>query len=462
MRKCPKCGEEVDVVENICPHCDAELSAPYEGLESYDDDGEEETGEILTPLPAGGGAELLASLGIGLEPGGLPPAELTILSGATIYLGETVLDPGTLLFARGRIITVLDGAMADLENGATFYDLTGMILSAGFIDIHIHGMMGVDTNKASAEDFKRLSAEAAKHGLTALVPTTVACPPEELRRVLENVRTANKEGTPGARLLGVHLESNFISMDFKGAQPPGAIFSPNDMAAWQITPLLDEYADEVLIVTLAPELPGATDMIHWLRERGIIASLGHSAANYDQAVAGFAAGATHATHLFNAMAPMHYRNPGLVGAALENDAVFTEMVCDGVHVHPAVIATVITAKGAERFVPVSDGTEGAGMREGEFLLGGQHVTVKDGIARLDSGTIAGSTTTMDAILRLLVERVGWDLGEALTMCSTTPAEALEMHSVGRIAPGAFADLVVLNEGLQVRMTFVNGKLVYQG
>ena len=235
--------------------------------------------------------------------------ELTILAGATIYLDETVLDPGTLVMARGRIITVIDGKLPDKQNGSHYYDLSGMILSAGFIDIHIHGMMGVDTNKASVENFQQLSAEAAKHGLTALVPTTVACSPVELRRVLENLRTANAQGVPGARLLGVHLESNFISMDFKGAQPPDAIFSPNDTRAWEITPLLDEYADEVLIVTLAPETSGALELIPWLTERGIIASLGHSAATYDQAVAGFAAGAMHATHLFNAMAPFHHATP---------------------------------------------------------------------------------------------------------------------------------------------------------
>ncbi len=178
-------------------------------------------------------------------------------------------------------------------------------------------------------------------------------------------------------------------------------------------------------------------------------------------MAAFDAGATHATHLFNAMAPLHHRNPGLVGAALDNDRIFTEVVCDGVHVHPAVISTVITAKGADRFVPISDGLQGAGMREGEFFLGGQHVTVRDGVARLDSGTIAGSITTMDAILRFLVERVGWNLGEALLMCATTPAEALDMQSIGHIAPNAYADLVVLDRELNVRMTFVNGRVVYK-
>jgi len=462
MRKCPNCGKSVDEITNVCPYCGAELPAPYDGLVDDEYEGEE-TGEGVSMLPPGGAEELMAALGVGKpgEEGTVQPEELTILSGAALYLEDTVLDPGSLILGRGRIVAIIDGALPDLQNGVQFYDLSGMILSAGFIDVHMHGMMGIDTNKATVEDFKRLSAEAAKHGTTALVPTTLACPPEELRRVLQNLRDANTQGTPGARLLGVHMESNFISTNFKGAQPPNSIFPPEDKRAWEITPIIDEFADEVLIVTVAPEEPGTLELIPWLVEHGIIASLGHSAATYEQAIAGFDAGATHVTHLFNAMAPLHHRNPGLVGAALERDDVFVEMVSDGIHIHPAVMSVIISAKGSERVMPVSDSLEGAGLDEAEFYLGGQHVTQKAGIARLDSGTIAGSTTTMDKILRLLVERLNWDLGEALLMCSTTPADGLEMQTLGHITPGAFADLVVLDENLQVRMTFVDGKVVYQ-
>lgn len=350
----------------------------------------------------------------------------------------------------------------DPENGATFIDLTGKHLTPGFIEIHIHGMMGIDTNQTDADGFLRISAAAAKRGITALTPTTVACPAEELERILRNLKAARERGFPGARLLGLHMESNFISMEFKGAQPPDCIFPPTDDRANDIVRLIADYNNEIRIVTIAPELPGALDMIAWLVEHNIIASLGHSAANYEQAVAGIAAGARHATHLFNAMGPLHHRNPNLVGAALECDDVYTELVCDGVHIHPAVISTVISAKGAERFVPVSDALQGAGLPEGgEFFLGGQHVTVGNGVARLDSGTIAGSITTMDGIVRLLVNTVGWDMSEALYMAATTPANALGLDMLGRIAQGAMADLVVLNDELEVEMTLVGGNVVYQ-
>jgi N-acetylglucosamine-6-phosphate deacetylase len=298
-------------------------------------------------------------------------------------------------------------------------------------------------------------------GITALVPTTAACPADDLRRVLENVQQAHAEGEPGARLLGVHLESNFINPQYKGSQPLENIFTPADPQAEAVKALLDEYQDVVAIVTLAPELPGALELIPWLRARNIVVSLGHSAATYEQAIAAIHAGATRATHLFNAMSPLHHRNPGLVGAALERDEVFTEVVSDGVHLHPALISLIISAKGAERVVPVSDALAGAGTTAGEFTFGGKRVTVRDGVARLDDGTIAGSIVTMDQIVRLYVEQIGWDLGETLSMVSATPAMNLGFERLGRIAQGMFADLVVLDQHLDVAMTMVSGKVVYQ-
>jgi len=410
---------------------------------------------LLVPEPDAGAAwQVLSSVN-------LKPEQMTILSGAEVYLTEEVFSPGTVVIAEGAIVEVLNFAMPDPHNGASFIDLTGMSLAAGFIDIHSHGMLGIDTNQAGVADFQRWSAEAAKFGTTALLPTTLACPVEEMRQVLENFRQACAEPLPGARLLGVHAESNFISPEFKGAQPLEQIFPPDDSRAQAILDLLDTHRDLVRIVTVAPEVSGAPALISWLTARGIIVSLGHSAASYDDAIAGLEAGATQVTHLFNAMSPLHHRNPGLVGAALERDELFVEMVCDGQHIHPAVISATISAKGAERFIPVTDSLQGVGLPNGsEFTLGGQHVRVVDGVSRLDSGTIAGSVATMDAIVRILVERLGWNLGEALFMAATTPADSLGRHDLGRIAQGALADLVVLDADLQVAMTIVNGKIVY--
>jgi len=473
MRKCPACGADNDVVASICDACGAELPAPYETKganrepeEGYFVSSEDEvdpgadsgTATVNQPAETTMSAYGMAAASMAR----FTPEQLTILSGATIYVDGTEITPSTVITAEGRILDVLRGVVPDPGNGAAYHDLTGQTLTPGFIEIHFHGLMGIDTNQASTDDFLRMSAEAAKHGLTVMLPTTVACSAAELRRILDNLAGARERGFPGAQLLGLHLESNFISMEKKGAQPPDAIFSPNDPPAGEILDLIDNYQDYIRVITLAPEVPGVLELIPWLSERNIISSLGHSSASYEQAVAGFVAGATHATHLFNAMPPLHHREPGLVGAALENDDVFTEMVCDGIHVHPAVISTAITAKGAERFVPVSDSLQGAGLGEGEeFYLGGQHVTVRNGVARLDSGTIAGSIVTMDGVVRVLVERVGWDIAEALQMCAATPAAALGLDVIGHLAPGAVANLTVLDADLQVRMTMVSGKIVYQ-
>ncbi|MHB9025546.1 MAG: N-acetylglucosamine-6-phosphate deacetylase [Armatimonadota bacterium] len=451
MPQCPSCDADYSLGDNVCRACGAELPAPYELWT------EGEEGEATAP---GQPARLIPSVGQQTDASLLPPGS-TILAGATLMLEDMVIDNGSVVIADGRIIDIREDTLPDPGTGATYLDLTGSLLSAGFIDVHIHGMMGLDTNAASADDFHRISAEAAARGVTAMVPTTVACSAEELRRTLVNVKTAVTSGVPGARLLGLHLESNFISPEFKGAQPIEYIIPPTDPGATAILDILDEFAQYIRIITLAPEVPGAMGLIPWLRERGIIVSLGHSAATYDEAVAGFDAGANHVTHLFNAMRPLHHRNPGLVGAALERDDVFTEMVCDGFHIHPAVITAAILAKGVGHFVPISDGLAGAGMTSGEFIFTGRTVSTDSGVAKLPDGTIAGSITTMDRIVRFLVDKVGWELNEALTMASTTPADALGLDITGRLAIGAAADLTILSPELEVRMTLVDGKVVYK-
>lgn len=467
MKPCPACGAKYDVTDAICSRCGAELPAPYEGWSDDDDDEDDgyDGGEFPNTVPveeqdsrtflADGSVWQLAG-----QPA-IPPAMVTILSGAEVYLEDDVLSPGSVILAQGRIVSIQQGAIADPRDGSTFVDLTGTTLAPGFIDVHSHGMMGIDTNDAGIEEFQQFSRDAARYGVTALVPTTVACGPAELSRVLQHIHAVREKGTNGARILGVHLESNFISPRFKGAQPADALLAPEDEQAWPIRKLIDDYAADIRIITVAPEVPGVLELISWLCEREIIVSLGHSAATYDEAVAGFDAGATQATHLFNAMAPLHHRAPGIVGAVLEDDEVFTEVICDGMHVHPALLSTIISAKGADRVMAVTDSLRGAGMGPVEFMQGGQHVTVRDNIAQLDNGTIAGSLTTMDAMVRLLVGQLGWDVGETIMMVSTTPANSLGLHDIGRIAPGKIADLVVLDADLQVETTYVGGRVAYQ-
>jgi N-acetylglucosamine-6-phosphate deacetylase len=224
---------------------------------------------------------------------------------------------------------------------------------------------------------------------------------------------------------------------------------------------IERAAPDVGIVTVAPELDGGIDLIEWLTSRGHRVSLGHSGATYDQALAGIAAGARHATHLFNRMPRLDHRAPGLVGAVLQTDDVAAELICDGVHVHPALIRAAVAAKRPQKIFAITDGTGASGLPPGaQAVLGGRAITARDGAAYLADGTLAGSVLTMDAALRTLVERIGFSLVDAAIMCATTPARELGLVGHGLLAVDAVADVVVLDAQLTVVQTYVGGQLAY--
>jgi len=287
-----------------------------------------------------------------------------------------------------------------------------------------------------------------------------------LRVMLSAVRAARTSAPAGARVLPAHLESNFISAEYRGAQPLECIRTPRaagrqgDFSGDQILAEIAAARPDVGIVTLASELEGALDLIRDLTAQGHHVSLGHSAATYEQAMAGFDAGARQATHLFNRMPPLGHRAPGLAGAALEHDDVIAELICDGVHVHPAMVRVALSAKQPSGVMAITDGTAGSGLPPGtRTLLGGRPITVRD-TARLDDGTIAGSVLTMDRAFAKLVTVMGLGLVDAATICATTAARALRLQGFGAIAPGAAADLVVLDADFGVVHTFVAGSPVW--
>jgi N-acetylglucosamine-6-phosphate deacetylase len=309
----------------------------------------------------------------------------------------------------------------------------------------------------------------------------------------------------GARVLPAHLESNFINPDYKGAQPlaclrvpgqgehaanrvksaagdssrlgrgqgsPDAFATPvprpdvvrdtvgNAYTAGDLLDVIWAHRPDIGIVTRAPELEGAIALVRALADAGIRVSLGHSGATFEQAMAAIEAGARHATHLFNRMRPMTHRDPGLTGAVLTSDDVAAELICDGIHVHPAAMRVAISAKRPERIMAITDGTSGSGLPRGsQATLGGQPITVED-TARLADGTIAGSVLTMDRAFAALVGTVGVSLVDAATMCATTPARQLGLQGLGVIAPGNKADLAVLDGSFRVRQTWLGGVMVY--
>ena len=394
---------------------------------------------------------------------------MIVLAGGDLVLPDRILPNGSLIVDAGEIAAIEDRPIDPA--GATVLDTSGCYVVPGFIDVHVHGVLGHDTLDGG-DAVARIAAALPRFGVTAFAPTTVACSPDELRAFLDQVRLARVVAPSGsARVLPAHLESNFINPDYRGAQPPSCLrlpptgsdvqqsylSNPGEYTGVQILSAIAVSRPDVGIITVAPELPGAVDMIRSLAGAGHIVSLGHSGADYDTAIAAIDAGARHATHLFNRMTPLTHRAPGLAGAILARREVTPELICDGYHVHPAMCRLTMAAKGAGHVMAITDGTAGAGQPAGsEARLGGRRIHVRAEAAFLDDGTLAGSTLTMDRAFRNVVRSFGGSVVEAAAMCATTPARQLGISDAGRIAVGAVADLVVLDREFRVVRTLIDG------
>lgn len=406
----------------------------------------------------------------------------TLLTGADLVLADRVAANHTLVIEDGRIVDITTG-LRTVAVGERRVDLTGHVIVPGFVDVHVHGVLGRDVQDGAGA-IAAIAADLPRFGVTAFCPTTVACAPDDLSLVLAEVRALrHARGPSSARVLPAHLESNFISPDFCGAQPVTCLRVPPAMAShdrarhesspsaadralaghWtgeDILALIYGSTPDVSIVTMAPELTNGLELVRALAKAGIIVSLGHSGANFEQSVAAIEAGARHATHLFNRMTPMTHRDPGMVGAVLSSHDVAAELICDGRHVHPSVMRVAVAAKSAERIMAITDGTAGSGLPPGsKAQLGGRTITVED-VARLDDRTMAGSVLTMDRAFACLAGEAGAGLVDAARMCSTTPARELGLQGHGVLAQGAVADLVVLDANFTVSQTWIAGEPAY--
>lgn len=344
--------------------------------------------------------------------------------------------------APGRIV-VEDGWIrsVDLEDS----DGAGPLIAPGFVDIHVHGWGG----HAATGDEDALSGMARallRRGVTSFLPTAPSLAPEALATFVERVRQW-LPGAPadGAEPLGFNLEGPFLSPDRRGAHEASALRLPSDLAPAELATL----ESGLRVITVAPELPGALELIGRLGDRGVIVSLGHSAATLDVARAGFAAGARSTTHLFNAMSGVDHRDPGLAVAALSDDTVYAELIADGLHVHPALWPIITRAKPAERLLLVSDALPIAGLGDGLTTLGRLQVEVRDGRATLTgTSTLAGSVIALDSAVRNLV-RAGTSIAAAIAAASDNPATLLGEPDRGRIEAGRRAHLVELDADLRV-------------
>jgi N-acetylglucosamine-6-phosphate deacetylase len=351
---------------------------------------------------------------------------------------------GTIEFANGRI-TSLTGERVDPATNDDPY------LLPGFIDLHVHGGGGSDVMEGG-DAIETITRTHARYGTTSLLATTMTAPRDELMRVVAGLGELARVRTPGgARVLGVHLEGPYINPGKLGAQPDAAVSAVLDevLKYLSIAP--------IRVVTLAPEISGHMDIISEMAARGVRVQLGHSLGTYDDAVAALKHGACGFTHLFNAMSPLHHRNPGLVGAALAH-AEFAEIIPDLLHVHPGAIRAAIRA--IPRLYVVTDSTSATGMPDGEYRLGSQHVTKCLGGVRLADGTLAGSTLTMDQALRNLVS-LGLPMADVSNRLSRHAADYLGIEDRGRIARGAWADVVVFDRELALSATYVEGESIVE-
>jgi N-acetylglucosamine-6-phosphate deacetylase len=367
----------------------------------------------------------------------------------TTVVGRLVLDgdvtPGS--------VTVEDGAIAAIEStGSGVAGGEGPYIAPGFVDVHVHGGGGHDA-MGGRTALDGMARHLLRHGVTSFLPTGVSAPLDDLYRFLDDVRDWMPVApTDGAEPLGSNLEGPWLSHARKGAHDPALLRVPADLRLGD----LEAHLDGLRLVTVAPELPGALDLIAWLRARGVATSMGHSASTLDEARAGYAAGGSSTTHLFNAMSGVDHRAPGLAVAALTDDAVYVELIADGVHVHPAVWPLITRTKPADRLMLVSDAIPLAGMGDGRATVGGLEVeVVGQRVTLVGTSTLAGSVIALDAAVRNLVN-AGIALPTAVAAASRNPLAMLGISDRGRIAIGQRADLVELDDALRVRRVMRGG------
>ncbi|MET0521667.1 MAG: N-acetylglucosamine-6-phosphate deacetylase [Jiangellaceae bacterium] len=331
-------------------------------------------------------------------------------------------------------------------------DVAGQWVVPGFVDIHVHGGAGADFTTGSPEQARRIIALHRRHGTTTMLASLVTADVETMAASIDALAGLVDEG----ELAGIHLEGPFLAPARRGAHDAGLLRAPEPDV---VDRLVSAGPTRVRLVTLAPEQPAAIDAVRRLVDFGVVVAVGHTDATYDQTRAAIDAGAAVGTHLFNAMRPVLHREPGPVPALLEDDRVTVELICDGVHLHPATIRWVLRTASAQRVALVTDAMAAAGVGDGDYVLGHLTVRVRDGVARQPDGTIAGSTLTMDRAFRCVVD-AGASVEEAVTMASTTPAEALGLaDEIGSITVGRGADLVVLDRTLHVAAVMVKGSWI---
>ncbi len=376
----------------------------------------------------------------------------THIVNARVVSPGTELEQATIVLENGLIQSVADASTPERGASAVVWDAQGSTVVPGFIDIHTHGAAGHDFCDLNPESLAAIGEAKIREGVTTFLPTTLTLPPAELTQAFRLGEPYCKNPT-GAKVAGIHVEGPFINPDCTGAQNPDYVRPPD----WNELRALNEILP-IRIVSLAVEMPGGLELVQTLTQAGITSSLAHTAATYEQFQAARAAGATHLTHFCNQMTRLHHREIGLVGAGLLDDAVRVEIICDRIHLCPEMIQLAFKIIGPERLMLITDSMAASGLADNQRTqLGGLEVIVQDGVARLPSGALAGSTLTMDRALQNVRELTGLPLSDLIQTTALNQAESLGLKNLGRIAPGYRADLVVLDAAGKPQAVFVEGQ-----
>jgi N-acetylglucosamine-6-phosphate deacetylase len=361
-------------------------------------------------------------------------------------------------------VLVCDGTIArvgggDAPGGADcVIDAGGRILAPGLIDVHIQGAGGADVLDATPESLETISANCARFGVTGFLATTVYKPGQDNAHLTVTTNCL-KRNLGGARMLGVHLEGPFISAEKRGMIQPDCLGAPG---LAMLKDIYDRVGDDLAMMTIAPELPGNLDIIGDLVDNGVVASLGHTHGTYEETVAGFDAGISHVTHLFNAMPGLHHRLPGPLAAIFERPDVTAQVIVDGAHIHPSIIRLALSCLGPKRFVTITDGIQAMGLPDGSYVYNGVDYEAREGTARYHDGTLIGTALGLNQMAGRLMEFTGCSLPVAIGTVCGNPARVLGLADrKGAVRAGFDADLVLLEEDLSVFATIVGGEVVYE-
>lgn len=371
----------------------------------------------------------------------------TVLTGGTVVLPTETVHNGRLIIDGTRITTAA-------PEDAHVIDVTGHYVIPGFVDLHNHGGGGASFTSGSVDDILKGIHTHRLHGTTTLVPSTVTGDMDSLARRAGLLSELAEQG----EIAGVHFEGPFISPCRKGAHSEALLRDPHPA---DVRKLIDAARGRAKMLTLATELPGGLDSVRLLVDHGVIAAIGHTDATYEQTVEAIDAGATVATHLFNAMPPLGHRSPGPIAALLEDDRITVELINDGTHLHPAALQLAFHHAGADRVAFITDAMDAAGFGDGRYWLGPLEVEVADGVARLvEDGTIAGSTLTLDRAFKRAVTVDGLSVEDAVTALSANPARLLGMaDTIGSLEPGKYADLLILDSAYELKGVMRRGEWV---